>query len=152
LAAASLIANVVTLLDATAGVPKVFLEVVPYGQTVYVPPSEKLPAVVLEDNGQANNKYTTSATLPFDCQHMFTIRVYSQELTQAGTATMDIAKLIADALTPTSITLSGSSEVRIFRQDGFAAFRMVGPDADTPSGKFTFVVTLPYVAIYNPPW
>lgn len=151
--AASLITSVVALLDATTGVPKVFMEQVPSGQGLYTPGAGNLPAVVIEDNGQSNNKYTTSSGgNVFDCQHMFTIRVYAIENLFTATVTMDIAKLIADVLTPTSITLSGSSSVRIFRQDGFNAMRWVGPDADAPAGNWVYMVSLPYVAIYNPPW
>jgi hypothetical protein len=151
--AASLITSVVALLDATAGVPKVFMEQVPSGQGLYTPGAGNLPAVVLEDNGQSNNKYLTGTSgNVFDCQHMFTLRVYAIEDVFTATVTMDIAKLIADVLTPDSITLSGSSRVRIFRQDGFNAMRWAGPDADAPSGKWVYMVSLPYVAIYNPPW
>lgn len=153
MAAASLISSVVTLINAAGTIPAVFMEIVPYGQTVYVPSAGQLPAVVLEDNGQSNNKYLTGSNgKVFDCQHMFTLRVYALESSSTGTATMDIAKLIADLLTPTSITLTGSSEVRLFRQDGFNSMRWAGPDADAPSGKMVYTVTMPYVAIYNPPW
>lgn len=150
--AASFLQAVRSRLATDATIPVPFLDVVPAGQEPNTPGLNQLPAVVIEDNGAGGmfSKYMTSSTLPYDCQHGIRIKVYAIETSVLETATLDLAKKIADVLTPSSLTISGSSNPRIFRGDGFLQLAQVKqPDYE---GKTVYLCTMPYIGVYQPPW
>jgi hypothetical protein len=144
--AAALIPSIINVLATDSNIPVPFIEVIPAG-AISTPPT---PAVVIEDLGTANNKYLTSSTLPNNCHHTVKIKIYSTEENTAATQTLDLAKRVADVLTPTSLTITGSTNPKIFRGDGFLQLQLVKePEV---SGRAVYLCTLVYEAVYSPPW
>lgn len=128
-----------------------FLEEVPAGQGLYTPPVDRLPAVVIDDLGEVEQKNASNqAGLPIAVKHNFVVRVYQLENSNSAMKTRELLSQIGSALLNDSISLTGqdSGMVSLIRQPGSNSVRMVG--MDSASGYIVYRGEMFYQARYRP--